>query len=146
MSVILSERKKKYLYKIAFRANVSDYKFWTISSQIGQGFQRDGTVQCNFSGQRDRSSFIVPGQRYNGTSSKSCHKMGRAGTAYQTPGRDTGQNNHYFSVKICEKCDSITAWPQFTMQTFLARHKKRRYTSPLGVWEKGDQNNGGKAP
>ena len=45
MSVILSERKKKYLYKIAFRANVSDYKFWTISSQIGQGFQRDGTVQ-----------------------------------------------------------------------------------------------------
>ena len=27
----------------------------------------------------------------------------------------------------------------FAMQTFLARHKKRRYTSPLGVWEKGDQ-------
>ena len=26
------------------------------------------TGQCNFSGQRDRSSFIVPGQRDNGTS------------------------------------------------------------------------------
>ena len=28
-------------------------------------------------GQRDRSSFIVPGQRDNGTSSKSCHGTGR---------------------------------------------------------------------
>ena len=26
-----------------------------------------GTGQCSFSGQRDRSSFIVPGQRDNGT-------------------------------------------------------------------------------
>ena len=45
MSVMLSERKKTIFVLIAFRANVSDYKFWTISSQIGQGFQRDGTVQ-----------------------------------------------------------------------------------------------------
>ena len=28
----------------------------------------NGTGQCNFLGQRDKSSFIVPGQRDNGTS------------------------------------------------------------------------------
>ena len=33
----------------------------------------NGTGQCNFLGQTDRSFFIVPGHRYNGTSSKSCH-------------------------------------------------------------------------
>ena len=52
-------------------------------------------------GQRDRSSLIVPGQRDNGTSSKSCQGPGRAGTAKirdgtgqdrQNPGRDEGQN------------------------------------------------------
>ena len=61
----------------------------------------NGTGQCNFLGQRDRSFFIVPGQRDNGTSSKSCHGTGRAGTAKirdgtgrdsQNPGRDAGQN------------------------------------------------------
>ena len=39
----------------------------------------NGTGQGNFSGQRDRSFFIVPGQRDNGTSSKSCHGTGRDG-------------------------------------------------------------------
>ena len=52
-------------------------------------------------GQQDRSSFIVPGHRDNGTSSKSCHGTGRAGTAKirdgtgrdsENPGRDAGQN------------------------------------------------------
>ena len=56
------------------------------------------TGQCNFSGKRDRSSFIVLGQRDNRTTS--CQGMGRAGTAYQNPGWDAGRNNHYFSVKI----------------------------------------------
>ena len=37
----------------------------------------NGTGQCNFSGQRDRSSFIVPRQRDKGTSLKSCHGTGR---------------------------------------------------------------------
>jgi hypothetical protein len=37
----------------------------------------NGKGRCNFSGQRDRSSFIVPGQRDNGTSSKSCYGTGR---------------------------------------------------------------------
>jgi hypothetical protein len=41
----------------------------------------NGTGQCNFSGQRDRSSFIVLGQRDNETSQKSCQGTGRAGTA-----------------------------------------------------------------
>ena len=36
-------------------------------------------------GQRDRSSFIVPGQRDNGTSSKSCHGTGRAGIFWDCP-------------------------------------------------------------
>ena len=53
-------------------------------------------------GQRDRSPFVVPGQRDNGTSSKSCHRTGRARTACQNPGWDAGQDNHYFSVKIWE--------------------------------------------
>ena len=57
----------------------------------------DGTGQCNFSGQRDRSFFLVPGQRDN----KSHQGPGRAGTAKirdgtgrdsQNPGRDAGQN------------------------------------------------------
>ena len=53
----------------------------------------NGTGQCNFSGQRDRSSFIVPGQRDNGTSSKSCHGTGRDGPGRdsQNPRRDAGQ-------------------------------------------------------
>ena len=54
------------------------------------GFQqRDGTVH-----------FIVPRQRDNGTSSKSCHVTGRGGTTYQNPGRDAGQDNHYFFPMI----------------------------------------------
>ena len=48
------------------------------------------TGQLNFLRQRDRTSFIVPGQRDNETSSKSCHGMGQAGTAYQNPGCDVG--------------------------------------------------------
>ena len=38
-------------------------------------------MQYNFSGQQDRSSFIVQGQRDNGTSLKSCQGMGQAGIA-----------------------------------------------------------------
>ena len=41
----------------------------------------NGTGQCNFLGQRDKSSFN------NGTSSKSCYCLGRVGIAYQNPGR-----------------------------------------------------------
>ena len=37
----------------------------------------NGTGQCNFSGQRHRNSFIIPGQRDNGTSSKFCRGMGQ---------------------------------------------------------------------
>ena len=70
--------------------------FSVVSSRVS-----NGTGQCNFLGQRDRSSFIVPGQRDNGTSQKSCQGTGRAGTAKirdgtgrdsQNPGQDTGQN------------------------------------------------------
>ena len=61
----------------------------------------NGAGQDNFSGQRDRRFFIVPGQRDNGTSSKSCQGTGRAGTAKirdgtgrdsQNAGRDAGQD------------------------------------------------------
>ena len=47
------------------------------------------TGRCNFSGQRNRSSFIVSGQSDNGTSSKS-------GTACQNPQRDVGRDGTRF--------------------------------------------------
>ena len=37
----------------------------------------NGTGRCNFSGHRDKENVLVPGQRDNGTSSKSCHGTGR---------------------------------------------------------------------
>ena len=68
-----------------------------------------GTGQCNFLQQRDRSSFIVPGQRDNGTSSKSCHGTGRAGTVKIRDGtRDkTGQGRKECSKtgKGCSKTE-----------------------------------------
>ena len=50
----------------------------------------------SFSGQRDRSYFIVPGQRDNGTSSKSCQGPGRVGIACQNLRRDGGQEGTRF--------------------------------------------------
>ena len=79
----------------------------------------NGTGQYNFSGQRDRSFFIVPGQRDNGTSSKSCHGTGRAGTACQNPGRDAGRDNHYFSVKIRDGTRDGTGQSLFFFYDFL---------------------------
>ena len=60
---------------------------------------------ASFWGQRDRSFFIVPGQRDNRTSSKSCHRTGRASIAYKKTGtgHGTGRDNHYFSVKIRDR-------------------------------------------
>ena len=43
--------------------------FWKLRICVSVS---NGTGQCNFSGQRDRSSFIVPGPWDNGTSSKCC--------------------------------------------------------------------------
>jgi hypothetical protein len=56
----------------------------------------NGTGQCNFSGQRDRNSFLVPGQRDNGTSSKSCHGTERDGilTACPVPSRDVPRDRN----------------------------------------------------
>ena len=52
----------------------------------------NGTGQCNFSGQRDKSSFIVPGQRDNGISSKSCCETGQADSKSKPgTGHGTGQ-------------------------------------------------------
>ena len=47
----------------------------------------NGTGECNFSGQRDRSSIIVPGQRDNGTSQRN-----RTGQDSQNTEWDAGQN------------------------------------------------------
>ena len=64
------------------------WTFWTrVSNRMGQ---------CNFSGQRARSSLIVPGQRDNGTSSKSCQGMGQTGRACQNLGRDAGRDGTRF--------------------------------------------------
>ena len=45
---------------------------------------------------RDKGTEVPSLSRDNGTSSKSCHRMGRAGTACQNPGRDVGLLYHYF--------------------------------------------------
>ena len=55
-----------------------------------------GTGQSNFLGQRDRNSFIVPGQRDNGTSSKSCQGTGPAGTACHDTRQDVGRDSTRF--------------------------------------------------
>ena len=76
----------------------------------------NGMGQCNFSGQRDRSSFIVPRQRDNGTSSKSCQGTGQPvkirdgtwdGTACPFPGDKTGQSTKRGSKtgKGCSKTE-----------------------------------------
>ena len=51
------------------------------------------TGRRNFSGQRDRNFFLVPGQRDNGTSSKFCHGTGRDfdSLSRPVPGRPAGQ-------------------------------------------------------
>ena len=60
----------------------------------------NGTGQCNFSGHRDKENVLVPGQRDNGTSSKSYHGTGRDGilTGCPVPSRDVPRdkiNNHF---------------------------------------------------
>ena len=67
----------------------------------------NGTGWCKFLGQRDRSSFIVRGQRDNGTMGQAQNlakgwdgpgqlkfRTGQAGTGQdsQNPGQDKGQN------------------------------------------------------
>ena len=66
---------------LVFQSNASPIPS-RVSNKMGQ---------CNFSGLRDKCFFIVPGQRDNGTSSKSCQRMGRARIACQNPGRDIWQ-------------------------------------------------------
>ena len=58
-----------------------DYQFSLNITSVS-----NGTGQCNFSGQRDRSFLVVPGQRDNGTSSKSCHRTGRDFDSLSRPG------------------------------------------------------------
>ena len=60
----------------------------------------NGTGQCNFSGHRDKENVLVPGQRDNGTSSKYWHGTGWGGKVCQNPGRDTGLDNRFFSLKF----------------------------------------------
>ena len=44
---------------------------------------------------------------------------GRAGTAYQNPGRDAGRDNHYFSVKIWDGTRDETGQSLFFSYDFL---------------------------
>ena len=82
-------------------AILQNFIFFMMKYTVIHTSVSNGTGQWNFSGQRDRSSIIVPGQRDNGTSQKSCQGTGRIGTAKirdgtgrdnQKPGRDAGQN------------------------------------------------------
>ena len=52
----------------------------------------NGKGQCNFLGPRDRSSFIVPGQKDNGKSSKSCQGTVRDSLSKSGMGCGTGQS------------------------------------------------------
>ena len=83
----------------------------SLGTQLVRTRVSNGTGQCNFSGRRDRSFFIVPGQRDNGTSSKSCHGTGRNGIfdrlSRPVPGRPAGQNH----LKIWTFLEKITRFP-----------------------------------
>ena len=48
----------------------------------------------------DKGTEVPSLSRDKGTTSKSCHGTGRAGTTCQNPGGDEGRDNHYFSVKM----------------------------------------------
>ena len=65
---------------------LSPYLHRRFGTHWGSTSVCNGTGQCNFSGQRDRSFCLVPGQRDNGTSSKSCAGPGRAGILTVCPG------------------------------------------------------------
>ena len=75
-------------------------------------------MKPNSSGQRDRSSFIVRGQRDYRTSSKSCQLTGRAQTAYQNPEREAGQDNHYFFPVISCSITSFSFFSFFEGKTY----------------------------
>ena len=49
---------------------------------------------------RDKGTKVPSLSRDNGTSSKSCHRTGQAGTTYQNLGLDMGLYNHYFFSMI----------------------------------------------
>ena len=85
------------------------------------------TGQCNFSGQRDRKSFLVPGQRDNGTSSKSCHGTGRDfdRLSRPVPGRPAGQNHFLFGTLLVEKNPTFLCaqLPFFVLMTIFRKKK-----------------------
>ena len=73
-------------------------------------------------GQRDRSRFIVPGQRDNGTSSKSCHGTGwdslsKSGTGQAGPGHRS------LSRDFCS-CHCHGTKRQRDKKTFLSQDKE----------------------
>jgi hypothetical protein len=82
------------------RSFVSVNSQWTGIQKYVCVMVSSGTRQCNFLGQRDRSFFIVPGQRDNRRSSKYCHGTELARIACQNLGWDAGRDNHYFSDQI----------------------------------------------
>jgi hypothetical protein len=99
----------------------------------------NGTGQCNFSGQRDRKSFIVPGQRDNGTSSKSCHGTGRDGILNRlsrpVPGRPGTKSLSDCQKKMSKKLLSIfffffSNYKFFTLFFLLSRG------CPFVPWDK----------
>ena len=59
------------------------------------------TGQCNFLGQRDRSSLIVQGHRDSRTSSKSCHGLGR----------DAGKSLFFPMISYCRSSFPVLGHP-----------------------------------
>ena len=67
----------------------------------------NGTGQCKFLGQRDRNSFLVPGQRDNRTSSKSATRRDFDSLSRPIPGRDRGtemKEKEFFSDFSSSSC------------------------------------------
>ena len=89
----LKHHLRFFTYVTKTHANLSTYWMCVLRLAVS-----NGTGQCNFSGQRDRKSFLVPGQRDNGTSSKSCNGTGRAGilSGCPVPSRDGTRDNFFF--------------------------------------------------
>ena len=105
------------LYRHLYRKSYAKHDKTFVWTRVS-----NGTGRCNFAGQRDRNSFIVPGQRDNGTTgqAKNLGKgrdgsgqpksgTGRAGTAKKWDGtrNKTGQSRKGWSKteKLCTKTE-----------------------------------------
>ena len=90
--------------------DTNHYKLWTRVS--------NGTEQCNFLGQRNRSSFIVPGQRIK-LKILPRDKMGRNSLSKSRTGHETGQ-----SLFFCQNPGQDVVWNRTIIICKIAKYAK----------------------